>query len=106
MEKARNVVTFPLDCGWDDVGSWTSLEGLAHALKAEHPAGVVTAGQCVPIESKGNIVDVPGKLVALLGVDDLIIVESGEALLIAKKDRAQDIKRVVEEVKRLRPDLT
>jgi mannose-1-phosphate guanylyltransferase len=105
MEKARNVVTYALDCGWDDLGSWTSLESLADVLRARHEAGVVSAGQVIAIESKDNIVDVPGKLVALLGVSDLIVVQQGESLLIARKDRAQDIKLVVDQVRKARPEL-
>ncbi len=105
MEKAQNVVSFPLDCGWDDLGSWVSLEGLADRLGAKHAAGVVSAGECLAIDSEGNIVDAPGKLVALLGAKDLIIVEQGNALLIARKDRAQDIRLVVEEVKKKKPEL-
>jgi mannose-1-phosphate guanylyltransferase len=105
MEKATNVVTFPLDCGWDDLGSWTSLESLADILQARHAAGVVSAGEVIAIESAGNIVDVPRRLVSLLGVDDLIVVEHGDALLIARKERAQDIKRVVEAVRKARPEL-
>ena len=105
MEKARNVITFPLDCGWDDLGSWTSLENLADVLHARHEGGVITAGELIAIGSKGNIVDAPGRLVALLGVNDLIVVESGDSILIAHKDRAQEIKLVVEQVKKLRPEL-
>jgi len=105
MERAKNVVTFPLECGWDDVGSWTSLEGLADALNAKRAGGVVTGGELLAVQSTGNIVDAPGKLVALLGVSDLIVVEHGGAILVAKKDRAQDIKLVVEEVKKIRPEL-
>jgi mannose-1-phosphate guanylyltransferase len=105
MEKARNVVSFTLDCGWDDLGSWPSLEGVAGFLKAQHPAGVVTGGDVVAIESEGNIVDAAGKLVALLGVDDLIVVDTGPVLLVARKDRAQDIRKVVEGVKARRPEL-
>ena len=105
MEKAKNVVTFTLDCGWDDVGNWTSLEGLADVLRARHEAGVVSSGEVIAVQSKGNIVDAPGKLVALLGIDDLIVVEHGNAILVAKKDRAQDIRLIVEQVKKLRPDL-
>ena len=105
MERARNVVTFTLDCGWDDLGSWTSLEALAEKLSARHEAGVVTGGQAISVESYGCIVDAPGKLVALLGVEDLIVVQQGDAILIAKKDRAQDIKLIVEKVKATRPEL-
>lgn len=105
MEKARNVVAFSLDCGWDDLGSWTSLESLADQLEARSQGNVVTAGQVVSVESGGNIVDARGRLVALLGVRDLIVVEHGESILVARKDKAQDIRAVVEQVKKLRPDL-
>jgi mannose-1-phosphate guanylyltransferase len=105
MEKAKNVVTFTLDCGWDDLGSWTSLESLAQVLGASHPGGVVTGGELIAVESRGNIVDTPGKLTAILGVDDLIVVEAGQSILVAPKNRAQDIRLIVEQVKKLRPDL-
>jgi mannose-1-phosphate guanylyltransferase len=105
MEKAQNVVTFTLDCGWDDLGSWTSLESLASVLGAEHAGGVVTGGNLIAIESHGNIVDTPGKVTAILGISDLIVVDTGKSLLIAPKSRAQDIKLVVEQVKKSHPDL-
>ena len=108
MEKASNVVTFPLDCGWDDLGSWTSLENLAHLrddLAGCSEANLTNQGALLAIESSRNIVDAPGRTVALLGVNDLIVVEQGESLLVAHKDRAQDIRRVVEELKKTRPDL-
>ncbi len=105
MEKAKNVVTFPLDCGWDDLGSWTSLENLAVSLHAQQGSNVVTAGEVLAMESERNIIDTPKRFVALLGVNDLIIVEQGEALLIAHKDRSQEIRKIVEETKKRRPDL-
>jgi mannose-1-phosphate guanylyltransferase len=105
MEKAKNVVTFPLDCGWDDLGSWTSLEGLAEALGIRHDAGVVGGGDAIAIDSRGNIVDAPGRTIALLGVNDLIVVEHGGALLVADKSRAQDIKLVVEKLKQGKSNL-
>lgn len=105
MEKAKNVVAFPLNCGWDDVGSWPSLEGLADSFGTRHALGVLNSGDALAIDSTGNIVDVPGKMVALLGVKDLIVVEHGGSLLVASKDRAQDIKLIVEKLKASRPDL-
>jgi len=105
MEKASNVVTFALDCDWDDVGNWTSLESLADVLGARQAGGTVTAGETVVIDASGNIVDAPNRLVALLGVHDLIVAEHGGALLVARKDRAQDIRAVVEQVRRQRPEL-
>ena len=105
MEKATNVVTFPLNCGWDDLGSWTSLETLAQSLGLGREGGVVTGGEMIAIESSGNVVDAPGRCVALLGVSNLIIAENGGALLIADKNRAQDIKKIVDAVKAKRADL-
>lgn len=105
MEKASNVVTFPLDCGWDDLGSWTSVENIADQLGATHPAGVVVSKDCVSIDSHGNIIDAQGKMVALLGVENTIVVETDTALLIARKDRAQDIKAIVDLLKKQRPEL-
>ncbi len=105
MEKAKNVVAFDLECGWDDLGSWTSLENIAHALNAQSLGGVVTAGELIALESQGNIVDAPDRVVVTLGVSDLIIVENGRALLVAHKNRAQEIKKAVDAVKVKHPDL-
>ena len=106
MEKAKNVVAFHLDCGWDDLGSWTSLESLAERLQIQKNSNIVNSGDLLAIDAIDNIIDVGAKrLIALLGVKDLIIAEQGEALLIAHKDRAQDIRKVVDEVKKRRPEL-
>ncbi|MBI3535381.1 MAG: mannose-1-phosphate guanylyltransferase, partial [Deltaproteobacteria bacterium] len=103
MEKAKNVVTFTLDCGWDDLGGWVSLESLAETLGVGENS--VLSGQIISMASKGNIIDVPKKLVALLGVSDLIIADYGGVLLVAHKSQAQDIKRLVEETKKTHPEL-
>ncbi|MBI4925305.1 MAG: mannose-1-phosphate guanylyltransferase [Bdellovibrio sp.] len=103
MEKAKNVVTFTLDCGWDDLGSWVSVESLAETLSVGENS--VLSGQIISMASKGNIIDVPKKLVALLGVSDLIIADYGGVLLVAHKSQAQDIKRLVEETKKTHPEL-
>lgn len=105
VEGLGSVVTYPLDCGWDDLGSWTSLESLAEVLNAKFEGSVVSAGDLVAVESAGNIVDAPGRTVAVLGVSNLIIVESGNSLLVADKSRAQDIKLVVEAIKKRNPSL-
>lgn len=104
MEKADHVVTFPLDCGWDDLGSWTSLESVAKEFGGQHEVGVVSNGDVVSIDSTGNIIDAPGRLVALLGVKDLIVVEHGGAILVARKDQAQDIRQIVDLVKKTKPE--
>lgn len=104
MEKAKNVVSFALDAGWDDLGSWTSLESLADVLKARGEAGIVTGGDVLSVDSNGNIVDAPGKLVTLLGINDLIVVHHGDSILVARKERAQDIKLIVDQVKAKFPE--
>jgi mannose-1-phosphate guanylyltransferase len=105
MEKASNVVTYSLDCGWDDLGSWTSLEGFGERHGKKTADGTVLSGELLAIEGSGHVVDAPGKLVATLGVEDLIIVEHGQSILVARKDRAQDIRLIVEKLKKQRPEL-
>jgi mannose-1-phosphate guanylyltransferase len=106
LEKARNVVTFPLHCGWDDLGSWNSLENVADVLGIRRGENISTSEEILALDSSGNILDTPGRFTSLLGVKDLIIVEHGDALLIADKHRAQDIRQLVGAVKKVRPDLT
>ncbi|MEK7691046.1 MAG: hypothetical protein AAB425_08505, partial [Bdellovibrionota bacterium] len=90
-----------------DIGSWTALETLSAGFNNKNPAGVGRVDQLISIDSRANILDLPpGKLVALLGVEDLIIADTGSVLLVAKKDRAQDIKLLVEQARKLAPDLT
>jgi mannose-1-phosphate guanylyltransferase len=105
MERASNVVTFPLNCGWDDLGSWISLENLASNLKAEQPEGTVTGGDVVGIDSTGNIVDAEGHVVALIDIHDTIVVQKGKSLLVAKKARGQEVKKIVERLEKERPEL-
>lgn len=104
MEKATNVVSFPLDCGWDDLGSFTSVETMKDVLGLNHEVGTVSAGEIVSIDSTGNIIDASEQLVALIGIHNLIVVRSGNTLLVADKNRAQDIKLIVEKVKKEFPN--
>ncbi|HTP66228.1 MAG TPA: mannose-1-phosphate guanylyltransferase [Geobacteraceae bacterium] len=96
MEKAENVVVIPARFGWSDVGSWNALPEVIGAgacgnvlIKAKHE---------ISLDSSGCMVSGDGKLVALIGVNDMIVVDTGDALLVCAKDRAQDVKRVVEEL--------
>lgn len=92
MEKAENVYNFEATFDWDDVGSWISV---AKYLEQEEENSTNTALSVV--ESEGNIVflEKAGKWVALLGVDNLIVVDTGDALLVADKSKADDIKKIV-----------
>jgi mannose-1-phosphate guanylyltransferase len=91
MEKEPGVLTVPADFGWNDVGSWTALADV-------HPAdGAGNVGTClVAHDARRNIVHSdPGTVVALLGVEDLVVVRSGNAVLVAPRDRAQDVRDLV-----------
>ncbi len=96
-EKRSNLYCLPADFGWNDLGSWASLH---EHLGERHEDNVMdgpTDG-LVAIQSEGNYVYAPGKLVALLGVDGLVVVETEDALLITTRERSQDVSKVVRQV--------
>ncbi len=92
MEKADNVFVIPCDFGWDDIGSWTALE--RYAEKDED--GNFLQGEGVLLDTVNTYVASKDKAVALLGVKDLIIINDNDSLLICHKNRAQEIKKVVQ----------
>lgn len=95
IEKAKNVKTLEATFDWDDVGEWPAIE--RHFPKDENKN--VCRGEVELMDAKNNIVFTENKhLVAILGVDDLIVVNSPEATLISHKDRAQDIKKIVQQI--------
>lgn len=91
MEKHDHVRVVPLDCGWSDVGSWTALDEVV----APGPGGAVVCAERVAIESSGNLVHAEGKLVALVGVRDLVVVDTPDALLVMRRDEAQRAREVL-----------
>jgi mannose-1-phosphate guanylyltransferase len=91
MEKADNIV---MACGtftWDDVGSWPALEG--HF--AQDDRGNTLIGECEQIDSKNNIIYSKDRVTAVIGAEDLIVVQAEGVTLVCPKDRAQDIKQMV-----------
>lgn len=92
MEKADNIVMARGAFAWDDVGSWSALEN--HFEKDDN--GNVIVGSCEAIDSEGSIVISEERVTALIGVKDLVVVQAGGATLICSKDRAQDIKKMVQ----------
>lgn len=92
MEQAGNVLVIPCDFGWDDIGCWTALE--RYADKDE--LGNVLHGEGVLLDTVNTYVISKDKTVALVGVEDLIIVNDHDSLLICHKSRAQEIKKVVQ----------
>ncbi len=104
MEHTDNLVVARGVFGWDDVGSWTSA---ADHLPAD-AAGNAVSGACSTLDATGNIVvsDEAGRTIALLGVSDLIVVESGGVTLVCHKDRAQDVKKLLQQVEREKAAMT
>ncbi|MDK2805664.1 MAG: mannose-phosphate guanylyltransferase [Clostridium butyricum] len=95
MEKAKNVYVVPGDFGWDDVGSWTSIE----RLYEKDGNGNVIKGNVVSVDTKKCIITGSDKLIATLGIEDVIIVDTEDALLICSKDKAQNVKEVLKELR-------
>jgi mannose-1-phosphate guanylyltransferase len=90
------------DIGWNDVGSWNAV----YELQERDSAGNALLSDALLQDSTGNYVDAKGKMVALLGVKDLIVVDTPDALLIADRNRAQEVGAIVKELEqRKREDL-
>lgn len=95
MEKCQNVVVVPIDAGWSDVGSFSALwevsekDGNQNAIK----------GDVITTDSTSNYIYAENKLVTTVGVDNLVIVETKDAILVAKKDQVQDVKTIVNKLK-------
>jgi mannose-1-phosphate guanylyltransferase len=94
-EQAGNIFCLPADFGWNDLGSWTALHE-HHSTKSSPPEGnlIYGAGAFV-LNARGNYVHAPGKFVATVGVSDLVVVETQDALLITTRQQAQDVGKVV-----------
>ena len=96
MEKTRDAVVLPLDAGWSDVGSWSSL---FDALPADED-GNVLQGDVLVHDTHDCYVHSTSRLVTAVGMDDHIIVETKDAILVAPKDRVQDVKELVAKLKK------
>jgi mannose-1-phosphate guanylyltransferase len=96
MERAEQVAVAPLDAGWNDVGSWDALQAI---LAQDLQNNVIVKGETLAIGSEGNIVYSDKYFVALIDVNDLVIVETNNALLIGHKTKMQRVREVVEELR-------
>ncbi len=96
-EQKSGIYCLPADFGWNDLGSWASLHEHLGSHHEENVMDGPTNGLAA-IQSKGNYVYAPGKMVALLGVDGLVVVETDDALLITTRDRSQDVSKIVKMV--------
>lgn len=98
MEKADNCAVVGGDFGWSDIGSWKAMSELYES----DSAGNRIHGKAVVVESRDCFINGEDRLVAAVGVNDLIIVDTGDAVLVANRDRAQDVKAVVDQLSDLK----
>lgn len=96
MERAERVAVVPADFGWSDVGSWDALYDLR---EADGDANVV-AGDHVSMDTKGSFIYSEDRVIATVGVENLIVVDTGDAVLVCPRGRAQDVKAIVDRLKR------
>jgi len=96
MERADNVLVVPCDAGWSDVGSWDAIAELG----SPDAIGNVLDGEVIAVEAGGNLVRAGGRLIALVGVSDLIVVDAGDALLVCRRGESQKVRDVVAALER------
>ncbi len=95
MEKTTDAVLVPLDAGWSDVGAWSSLADISE----KDEQGNAVLGDVLLHDTRNTYVRSEKQLIATVGVDDLVVVESDDAILVAHKERVQEVKTVVEQLK-------
>ncbi|MBS3822855.1 MAG: mannose-1-phosphate guanylyltransferase/mannose-6-phosphate isomerase [Wenzhouxiangellaceae bacterium] len=100
MEKAPRRAVVPVACGWSDIGSWQAISDLYET----DGSGNQVQGHAVIVDTKNTFVQSDQRLVAAVGVDDLVIVDTADAVLVARRGRDQEVKSVVEELTRREHD--
>ncbi len=100
MEGARDAAVIPARIGWIDVGSWSSL----FELMPRDPAGNILIGPHETVDTRDTLVMGAKRLIATVGVDNLVIVDTEDALLVSSKDRVQDVRLIVQQLKQAKHD--
>jgi mannose-1-phosphate guanylyltransferase/mannose-6-phosphate isomerase len=92
MEKADNAMMVPLKSDWDDIGSWSSL----WSVMDKDSKGNASLGEVISLDCENSLFDSSGRLIAALGLSDVVVVDSGNAVLVADKSRVQQVKDIVQ----------
>jgi mannose-1-phosphate guanylyltransferase len=114
MERTRRLLLVRGEFDWVDVGSWTELADLLRSDQdgrageateqersvVDQDGNVVDGGKALLLDTRDSFISAPGKLVAVIGLSDVVVVDTEDALLVCAKSRAQDVKKVVEELGR------
>jgi len=96
MERTDRAAVVPADIGWSDVGSWTALEEVTD----KNGSGNILAGNVIDIDSSDSVIYADQRLVATIGLRNTIVVDTPDATLVCSKERAQDVKKIVDELKK------
>ena len=95
MEQTAHAFVLPIDVGWNDVGTWSALWQIAE----QDADGNAHRGDVLAIDTRNTLAWSQGRLIALIGLDDMVVVDTDDALLVAHRDRVQDVKRIVAQIK-------
>ncbi len=95
MEQTKDARVVPLDAGWSDIGSWSSLWDICD----KDYQGNTLTGDIIALDTKNSYVSAENKLITTIGLEDLIIIDTKDALLVAHKDKSEDVKKIVELLK-------
>ncbi len=94
MEKLAGLATLPLDCVWSDLGSWEALD----EVLPQDASGNASRGDVLALDAKNNLLVADAGTVAVLGVDDLVVVRTADAVVVLPKARSQEVRRIVAEL--------
>jgi len=97
QERTRNLLVVSATSGWHEVGCWGDL----HDILKEEEAGNFVEGDSVLIDAKNCMIQAPNKLVAAVGLEDMVVIETEDAILICPKARSQDVKLIVDRLKQM-----
>jgi mannose-1-phosphate guanylyltransferase len=97
MEKARDVAVIPAEFGWNDIGSWATL---LEILDNDEYGNVIRHAEHVSVDTSNTLVFGHDRLVATIGLHDMLVIDAGDAVLVCPKDRAQDVKKIVDDLKK------
>ena len=94
MEKLDSIATLPLDCAWSDLGSWEALD----EVLPRDAQGNTGHGDTLAVDATGNLLFSDAGTIAVLGVEGLVVVRTGDAVLVMPKARSQEVRRIVNEL--------
>ncbi|HBX42798.1 MAG TPA: mannose-1-phosphate guanylyltransferase [Deltaproteobacteria bacterium] len=100
LEKEDGILVIPSDFGWNDIGTWRSLQEFLGGAGEN-----VTAGKVILADTRGALVRSDRGVVAVIGMEDVVVIRSGDAVLVCPRHRSEEVKGIVEEVQRRFPDL-